>query len=180
MAKISLDLLNKPSFYSSLSETRRKTWFWQFRAFGQPANHAKQGVQLVQVAHLVQWVQLVQLVQFFTRARHCSNPTGVDVCWAAHALSSSANWINWIHWINWSNWSTLDTLFHNVIIWVHSSVVRAADCRSAGPWFKSGCALCASLGTRRSRESLWPGMTMRFLRKAAKLVATLRAWCAGH
>ena len=23
----------------------------------------------------------------------------------------------------------------------HSSVVRAADCRSAGPWFKSGCAL---------------------------------------
>ena len=27
------------------------------------------------------------------------------------------------------------------IIWVHSSVARAADCRSAGPWFKSGCAL---------------------------------------
>ena len=26
---------------------------------------------------------------------------------------------------------------------VHSSVVRAADCRSAGPWFKSGCALFA-------------------------------------
>ena len=25
--------------------------------------------------------------------------------------------------------------------WVHSSVVRAADCRSAGPWIKSGCAL---------------------------------------
>ena len=25
--------------------------------------------------------------------------------------------------------------------WVHSSVVRAADCRSACPWFKSGCAL---------------------------------------
>ena len=24
---------------------------------------------------------------------------------------------------------------------VHSSVVRAADCRSAGPWFKSWCAL---------------------------------------
>ena len=24
---------------------------------------------------------------------------------------------------------------------VHSSVVRAADCRSAGPWFKSRCAL---------------------------------------
>ena len=23
-----------------------------------------------------------------------------------------------------------------------SSVVRVADCRSAGPWFKSGCALC--------------------------------------
>ena len=28
-----------------------------------------------------------------------------------------------------------------IVIWVHSSVVRAADCRSAGPWFKSGCAL---------------------------------------
>ena len=27
------------------------------------------------------------------------------------------------------------------IVWVHSSVVRAADCRSAGPWLKSGCAL---------------------------------------
>ena len=26
-------------------------------------------------------------------------------------------------------------------IWVHSSVVRAADCRSAGPWLESGCAL---------------------------------------
>ena len=38
------------------------------------------------------------------------------------------------------------------IIWVHSSVVRAADCRSAGPWFKSGCALspflCAPPGAR--------------------------------
>ena len=29
----------------------------------------------------------------------------------------------------------------NIFTWVHSSVVRAADCRSAGPWFKSGCAL---------------------------------------
>ena len=32
-------------------------------------------------------------------------------------------------------------LERNLSIWVHSSVVRAADCRSAGPWFKSGCAL---------------------------------------
>ena len=30
------------------------------------------------------------------------------------------------------------------VIWVHSSVVRAADCRSAGPWFKSGCALLSA------------------------------------
>ena len=30
-------------------------------------------------------------------------------------------------------------------MWVHSSVARAADRRSAGPWFKSGCAL----GTER-------------------------------
>ena len=29
---------------------------------------------------------------------------------------------------------------------VHSSVVRAADCRSAGPWFKSGCALLLVIG----------------------------------
>jgi hypothetical protein len=29
----------------------------------------------------------------------------------------------------------------NASMWVHSSVVRAADCRSSGPWFKSGCAL---------------------------------------
>jgi hypothetical protein len=29
--------------------------------------------------------------------------------------------------------------------WVHSSVARAADCRSAGPWFKSGCALFTQL-----------------------------------
>jgi hypothetical protein len=29
----------------------------------------------------------------------------------------------------------------DMAMWVHSSVVRAADCRSAGPWFKSGCAL---------------------------------------
>ena len=27
---------------------------------------------------------------------------------------------------------------------VHSPVVRAADCRSTGPWFKSGCALIAA------------------------------------
>ena len=29
---------------------------------------------------------------------------------------------------------------------VHSSVVRAADCRSAGPWLKSGCALHGGRG----------------------------------
>ena len=31
------------------------------------------------------------------------------------------------------------------IMWVHSSVVRAADRRSAGPWLKSGCALGSKL-----------------------------------
>ena len=30
-------------------------------------------------------------------------------------------------------------------MWVHSSVVRAADRRSAGPWLKSGCALGSDL-----------------------------------
>ena len=34
-------------------------------------------------------------------------------------------------------------------MWVHSSVVRAADCRSAGPWFKSGCALFVHWHARR-------------------------------
>merc|ERR1712242_341011 len=33
----------------------------------------------------------------------------------------------------------------HAITWVHSSVVRAADCRSAGPWFESGCAIKARL-----------------------------------
>ena len=36
--------------------------------------------------------------------------------------------------------------------WVHSSVVRAADCRSAGPWFKSGCALVVCTGGHRERR----------------------------
>ena len=30
----------------------------------------------------------------------------------------------------------------------HSSVARAADCRSAGPWLNSGCALHAAWGAR--------------------------------
>ena len=29
----------------------------------------------------------------------------------------------------------------HLVTWVQSSVVRAADCRSAGPWLKSRCAL---------------------------------------
>ena len=33
--------------------------------------------------------------------------------------------------------------------WVHSSVVRAADCRSAGPWLKSGCALAQQVVAQR-------------------------------
>ena len=44
------------------------------------------------------------------------------------------------------------------IIWVHSSVVRAADCRSAGPWFKSGCALpshCKSAQDDKFRALIW-------------------------
>ena len=40
-----------------------------------------------------------------------------------------------------------------VFTWVHSSVARAADCRSAGPWFKSGCALMRKHArNRRERE----------------------------
>ena len=44
---------------------------------------------------------------------------------------------------------------HKLVIemamWVHSSVVRAADCRSAGPWFKSGCALLAAIAAAQAR-----------------------------
>ena len=36
-------------------------------------------------------------------------------------------------------------------IWIHSSVVGAADCRSAGPWFKSGCALLAAIAAAQAR-----------------------------
>ena len=38
----------------------------------------------------------------------------------------------------------------NTFTWVHSSVVRAADRRSAGPWFESGCALQSQSHTLRS------------------------------
>ena len=38
-------------------------------------------------------------------------------------------------------------LYHRV----HSSVVRAADCRSAGPWLKYGCALL-----RKEPTYVWP------------------------
>ena len=36
--------------------------------------------------------------------------------------------------------------------WVHSSVVRAADCRSAGPWFKSGCALSSARARNKDAD----------------------------
>ena len=46
--------------------------------------------------------------------------------------------------------------------WVHSSVVRAADCRSAGPWFKSGCALFVeSRCDRRPQVQVTPPRTWR-------------------
>ena len=37
--------------------------------------------------------------------------------------------------------TTVGAHFESYFHWVHSSVVRAADCRSAGPWLKSRCAL---------------------------------------
>ena len=45
--------------------------------------------------------------------------------------------------------------------WVHSSVVGAADCRSAGPWFKSGCAFIV---TRKFRTQ----STIFYERKSSK------------
>jgi hypothetical protein len=47
-------------------------------------------------------------------------------------------------------------------------VVRAADCRSAGPWFKSGCALFAPLASRAlqlapsARTVLSPGTQLKW------------------
>ncbi len=43
--------------------------------------------------------------------------------------------------------------------WVHSSVVRAADCRSAGPWFKSGCALRARTRVRLQMAANSPSLS---------------------
>ena len=37
---------------------------------------------------------------------------------------------------------------------VHSPVVGAADCRSAGPWFKSGCALARKVKSCNMARSL--------------------------
>ena len=52
--------------------------------------------------------------------------------------------------------------------WVHSSVVsvvRAADCRSAGPWFKSGCALSVDDVGRRMARAIrgapWRALLLR-------------------
>ena len=47
-----------------------------------------------------------------------------------------------------------------LLTWEHSSVVRAADCRSSGPWFKSGCALLSLRGVASS------SCTCSFLTKA--------------
>ena len=45
------------------------------------------------------------------------------------------------------------------LTWVHSSVARAADCRSAGPWFKSGCALLYFISLQE-RGSYEPSLLM--------------------
>ena len=40
--------------------------------------------------------------------------------------------------------------------WVHSPVAGAADCRSAGPWFKSGCALACGVAPRpRTSQAIY-------------------------
>ena len=43
---------------------------------------------------------------------------------------------------------------------VHSSVVRAADCRSAGPWFKSGCAQAGLAGMEPARHGAWQAWSL--------------------
>ena len=51
--------------------------------------------------------------------------------------------------------------------WVHSSMVRAADCRSAGSWFKSGCALlvlcCEWFGSQSPKHDTNASYTRRHL-----------------
>ena len=50
--------------------------------------------------------------------------------------------------------------------WVHSSVVRAADCRSAGPWFKSRCALMFHFTTVTcSQRQSWKRASASFAAK---------------
>ena len=62
------------------------------------------------------------------------------------------------------NWICYGLPYVNPGIWVHSLVVRAADCRSAGPWFKSGCALLHS-----SRQARAIGMGARSLKFAGAM-----------
>ncbi len=56
--------------------------------------------------------------------------------------------------------------------WVHSSVVRAADCRSAGHWFKSWCVLCL-------RQSLALAVAMSHARGRGASGLGRTAWPSG-
>ena len=78
-------------------------------------------------------------------------------CCLAFLLLQSAN-ILWvlpqnIHLRALVKWSRLDWPSKDVSPWVHSSVVRAADRRSAGPWFKFGCALASFACAKHNRYS---------------------------
>jgi hypothetical protein len=46
----------------------------------------------------------------------------------------------------------------SAVAWARGSVVRAAGCRLAGPWFKSGCALRLGHGGALRRRSLHWGL----------------------
>ena len=70
------------------------------------------------------------------------------------------------------------------IVWVHSSVVRAADRRSAGPWLKSGCALVEAClpfeGRRRCSRTEKAENSVRPA-PASKTSLAIRTWlCPQH
>ena len=61
---------------------------------------------------------------------------------APRLIEQVDRWVQMCGWIcHGATYDYSDAHVQTMHTWVHSSVVRVADCRSAGPWLKSGCAL---------------------------------------
>ena len=125
---------------------------WVFAARGPPPHsparhgHANQHLGAPQ-PFVYQSVPCPSVVGAFTRGareEQCKSGGGVIAQWASGVWGGSGWWVGGCMdgWVGWGVCSSpMRKLGGNSTSRVHSSVVRAADCRSAGPWFKSGCAL---------------------------------------